>query len=108
MIDPDDAAPLPALSTLMVRAMEILGKHGLAAQHFSVMPNIDPDGPHHAHVIHVIDPDWSAEAAEDEDPEFQAIIDGAAKAEQEQQAEKARESLSDLRDKLRDPGQGFL
>lgn len=108
MFDPDaEAAPLPALSRIMQRVMEVAGKHGLRINHFGIHPNLEPDGPHYAHVIHTLDDDWKPETEQEADPEFERVIREAEEAERQAAQEEARAKLTDLRDSLRDPSRGI-
>lgn len=99
---------LPALSKIMTLATKAAADRGLHGERFSVQPNFDPAGPHHASIMYFVDDDWIPPGAEQEaDPEFEKVIRDAEIAEREQKAEEARASLADLRDTLKDKNKGI-
>lgn len=102
-----EAQPLPALARLHVLVAEAASKRGLLLRQFYVVPNMNPEGPHMASIVAGLDPDFEKQPEQVADPEFEKVIRDAEKAEQEQQAEKARESLSKLRDTLSDRNKGI-
>lgn len=76
---------------------------GLTLMRFSVDPNLDGEV-HEATAVFFIDEDAPERV---EDPEFDALIAGQIKAEQEAKAAQARENMERLRDDLADPSKGL-
>lgn len=103
--------PMRPLSILYGRLANESGQDGLILHAFVVLPNIDPELVGVVQGMFLNDPDWTPpdENAPVSDPEFEKVIADAEKAEREQKADEARESLTRLRDDLkhRDKGIGL-
>lgn len=76
---------------------------GLQLMRFSVDPNLDGEV-HEATAVFFIDEDAPAKTS---DPEFEALIAGQIKAEQEAKAAQARQNMEQLRNDLSDPSKGL-
>lgn len=98
---------LPALSRIMTLVLDHARTHGLIVRQFYIVPNLNPEGPHTAHIVTGIDPDFEKPIDQVADPDFEKVIREAEAAEREQQAEKARDNLSKLRDTLSDRNKGL-
>lgn len=101
-----DTNPMPALSVLKRRTDETLKHEGLIMTHFDVLPADRPDGVHRVRLVvrcDEVDPDVVKVEAE-----FEQIVGDSsapfAPPANDDRAEKARENLTDLADKLRRKG----
>lgn len=88
------------LGVLRQRTVEVFARHGLKVEHFAVAPGAATEGPHEVHVV--------ASLADNnevpDDPEFGRVMREAQDADIES---KSQEALSNLRQRLANPG-GFL
>lgn len=98
---------LPALARIHELVVKTAQDHGLIVRQFFVVPNMNPKGPHVAHIVTGADPDFEKPAEAVSDPEFDKVIRDAEAAEREQQAEEARDNLTKLRDTLDDRNRGI-
>ena len=96
--------PMPALTTLMKRLSEQMKEIGLHLHHFSIVPSTDPNGPHNAQAVVTL---GTPPAEQTSDPEFDAMIEGQRKAEQDAKVEEARKELEQLNESLTDPSKGI-
>lgn len=103
--------PLAPLTRIRQRISEQAGERGLKLHGLAVVPAKDPDGPHQAQVVLVLDddkPDVVIVRGGTGDREFDELMEGSAKAADEERAKAAREDLEHLREQLKDPNKGFL
>lgn len=98
---------LPKLARLHELTAKAAQDHGLVVRQFFIGPSINPDGPHVAHIVTCVDPNFEKPAATEADPEFEKVIRDAEAAEREQKAAEARKSLERLRDDLTDRNKGI-
>lgn len=103
----DKDNPIAPLTHLMKRVIEVGKPLGFNVKTFAVLPNEDPDGPHHVQLLAHLTEELP-ESTKIVDEEFDAIIAGDAKAAQHEKAEQARKELEELKEQLRDPKDGIL
>lgn len=102
-----EAQPLPALARIHVLVAQSAQNRGLILRQFFIAPGIQADGPHIAQIIVGANPDFEAPIEATPDPDFEKVIREAEQAERDQEAEKARENLTKLRDTLGDRNRGL-
>jgi hypothetical protein len=98
---------LPALARIHELVAKTAQDHGLIVRQFFIVPNINPTGPHVAHIVTEANPDFEKPVEATPDPEFEKVIREAEAAEREQKAAEARENLTKLRDTLGDRNKGI-
>lgn len=101
--------PLAPLAKLRDRVAAAARAKGLVLQQFVVVPGNDPEGPHRAQVVLLLDEDWKPEAEPETtaDPDFDRVMREAEEAEREAAARKVQEGLESLRSDLQKPGGGI-
>lgn len=113
ILEPDDMAPgskkenpMVPISRLARRVRDEGRTLGLAMQRFFAVPNPDPDAPHRAQIIFLLEEEGPSGSKPD--PEFEAFLEGQRKAEREQRADQDREGLAQLREELKKKDGGIL
>lgn len=102
MTEPDPVAPLTQIGRQLQKKADELG---LRMVTFSIVP--DPSGTQHrVHATFV--PNDDKPPTVESDPEFDSIMEAQRRYELEEKAKQAREELEQFRDKLDNPGKGFL
>ncbi len=97
--------PMPPLTKLMRQLREQMKEVGMTLHHFSVAPNLDPSGIHHAQAVVTLGEEPPPK--QEDDPEFDALIEGQKKAEDDARAAQARKELEELQAELADPSKGL-
>lgn len=102
--------PLAPLARIKQRVKAAMGERGLSVHALAVVPSTNEDGPHQAQIVLMLDEDKPnvVLVKDGDDADFQAIVEGNAKAANEERARAAREDLEALREQLKDPNKGFL
>lgn len=90
-----------ALARIRAAAAAAVRKRGLVLLDMVIKPAETEDGPTPMTLVVAIDPNALPERTGENDDAFEQVLADAKRAEQEANADAARESLSDLSEKLR-------